>query len=68
MTALDGIVLILVGGGAVRGGFRGFTYEAATLAAWVLGIVALRLFFTPVANWLADGFASPGFAAVIAFA
>lgn len=68
MTALDGLVLILVGGGAVRGAFRGFTYEAATLAAWILGIVALRFFFTPVADWLTDSFASPGFAAVIAFA
>lgn len=68
MTALDGLVLILVGGGAVRGAFRGFTYEAATLAAWVIGVVALTLFFTPVAAWIADGFASPGFAAVLAFA
>lgn len=68
MTALDGLVLLLIGGGAVRGAFRGFTFEIATLIAWFAGVVALVLFFVPVADWFADGFGSQGFAAVVAFA
>ena len=40
MTALDIFVLLLLGGGALVGFVRGFTYEVISLAAWVVGIAA----------------------------
>ncbi len=67
MTFFDAIVLILVGGGAVRGAFRGFTYEILTLASWVIAIVALRLLFEPVAAAFESMLGSYGPAAIFAF-
>ena len=49
MTALDIFVLLLIGGGALVGFMRGFVHEMLSLAAWIAGIVALKLFHTPVA-------------------
>ena len=68
MTALDAIVLILVVGGAIRGGMRGFTYEVLTLLSWVFGVVALRLFHTPVTEFLAGIVGEGGAAPILAFA
>lgn len=48
LTALDVIVLVLVGGGVVLGFMRGFIGEILSLLAWVAAIVALKLFHTPV--------------------
>ena len=67
MTALDFLVLILVGGGAARGAFRGFTTEVLTLLSWVFGIVALRVFYAPVADWFADVMQPGALAAIAAF-
>lgn len=67
MTALDALVLILVGGGAIRGALRGFTYEAMTLLSWVIAVVALRLLHMQ-ATQLVSGLTGPGGgAAVLAF-
>lgn len=68
MTALDIIVLLLVGGGAVFGIVRGFVQETLSLIAWVLAIFAIRLFHAPVALWLGDWVGTSGGAAVLAFA
>ena len=66
-SALDIVVLILVGGGAVLGVLRGFVTEILSLFAWVAAIVAVKLFYPLVAAWLARPVGSPGGAAVLAF-
>lgn len=68
LTALDIIVLILVGGGAVSGAFKGFVFEVLSLVAWVLIVLALRLFHTPLTGMLARNIATYGGASVLAFA
>jgi membrane protein required for colicin V production len=67
MTALDIIVLLLVGGGLVFGFMRGFVTEVLSLLAWVAAIIALKFLHTPVSAFLGD-FVTPGGAAVLAFA
>lgn len=68
MTALDAIVLILVVGGAIRGGMRGFTYEVLTLLSWVFGVIALRLFHGTITEFLAGFVGEGGAAPILAFA
>ena len=68
MTALDIIVLLLVGGGLVRGGMRGFVGEMLSLAAWIVAIVFLRLLHTPVTDALEGAVGTRSGAAVLAFA
>ncbi|MFO1239759.1 MAG: CvpA family protein [Sphingomonadaceae bacterium] len=68
MTALDIIVLILVGGVGVRGLMRGFVAEAMSLVAWIAAIAAVKLLHTPVAAALAKPVGTQGGAAVLAFA
>lgn len=65
MTALDMMVLLSL---AVGGGFglmRGFTQEVFLLAAWVAGITAVKLFYTPVTVLLTAPVGSAGAAAVL---
>ncbi|MEM8696796.1 MAG: CvpA family protein [Pseudomonadota bacterium] len=68
MTALDAIVLILVGGGAIRGFMRGFTYEVMTLLSWLFGVIALRLFHGEATMFLGGFVGEGGAAPVLAFA
>lgn len=68
MTALDIFVLLLLGGGALVGFVRGFTYEVFSLLAWVAGIAALKLFHTPLAERLVDPVGTPAGASALAFA
>lgn len=68
MTALDAIVLILVGGGAIHGFMRGFTFEVMTLLSWLVGVIALRLFHGDVTGLLAGTVGSGGAAPILAFA
>ena len=68
MTALDIIVLLLVGGGAVFGFIKGFVSEALSLIAWVLAILAVKFFHTPVTEALIGPVGSGSGAAVLAFA
>lgn len=68
MTALDIFVLLLLGGGALVGFVRGFTYEVISLAAWVVGIAALKFFHTPLAERLVDSVGTPAGASALAFA
>ena len=52
LTALDILVVILVGAGLVFGFLRGFVAEILSLFAWFLAIFALSWFHTPVAELL----------------
>jgi membrane protein required for colicin V production len=68
MTALDIIVLLLVGGGLVLGWFKGFVGEVLSLAAWIVAIVFLKLFHTPATAALEGPVGTRSGAAVLAFA
>ena len=52
LTALDIIVILLVGAGLVFGFMRGFVAEILSLFAWILAIVALRYFHEPAVRLL----------------
>lgn len=67
-TALDIFVLLIVGGAAALGGWRGFVTEALALAAWVVAIFALKMVHAPVAAFLLDPVGSAPGAAIVAFA
>ncbi|HYI39582.1 MAG TPA: CvpA family protein [Allosphingosinicella sp.] len=68
MTALDVIVLLLVGWNLVRGAMKGFVCEVLSLAAIVVAIVALKLLHTPVTTALEGPVGTQSGAAVLAFA
>lgn len=69
LTALDIIVLLLVGGGLVFGFMRGFVTEILSLLAWVAAILALKLFHDPASAILTPsiGSGAPIAAFVIVF-
>lgn len=67
MTALDIIVLFLLGSGAVFGFMRGFVQEILSMIAWVLIIAAVRMFHAPATAALAEAVGSGSGAAVLAF-
>jgi membrane protein required for colicin V production len=67
MTALDIIVLFMLGSGAVFGALRGFVQEALSMIAWVLIILAVRMFHAPATAALAETVGSDSGAAVLAF-
>jgi membrane protein required for colicin V production len=66
-TALDILVILLVGAGLVFGWLRGFVAEILSLFAWFLAILALRLLHAPVASLLEGLVGTPSGAAVLAF-
>lgn len=66
-TALDILVLLLVGGAGVLGGIRGFVTESLSLLAWVVAIFALKFAHAPVANWLLGPVGSSPGASIVAF-
>jgi len=67
LTAMDIIVLLLIGGGAVMGFMRGFVMEVLSLFAWAAAIFALKLLHGPVANLLVHVVKSPSGASVLSF-
>ncbi len=67
MTALDIIVLFLLGGGAVFGFMRGFVQEALSLFAWIMIIVAVRILHGPATTILSESVGTESGAAVLAF-
>ena len=67
MSALDIFVVVLLGGGAMIGFVRGLVHEVLSLLAWVVGIVALRLFHSPVSEALTGAVGTPTAGAVLAF-
>jgi membrane protein required for colicin V production len=68
LTALDIIVILLVGAGAVFGWLRGFVSELLSLFAWFLAIVAVRYLHEPVSGALAGPVGTESGASVLAFA
>lgn len=52
LTALDILVIVLVGAGAVFGFLRGFVFELLSLFAWILAVLALSYFHAPVSDLL----------------
>ena len=67
LTAVDIIVLLLVGGGAVLGVLRGFVTEVISLFAWVAAVVALKFFFEPTTDFLMGWIGTEAGAAILAF-
>ena len=67
MTALDIIVLFLLGGGAIFGFLRGFVHEALSLIAWIMVIVAVRLLHGPATAIMSECVGTESGAAVLAF-
>jgi membrane protein required for colicin V production len=68
LTALDIIVVLLVGAGFIFGWLRGFVFEILSLFAWFLAIVALRYLHEPVQGLLLGLVGTVSGAAVLAFA
>ncbi|TPG43208.1 CvpA family protein [Sphingomonas koreensis] len=68
LTALDIVVVLLVGGGAVLGWLRGFVTEVLSLMAFVFVIFAVKLFHTPLSHALLGTIGTAAGAAVLAFA
>lgn len=67
MTALDIIVLFLIGAGAIFGFMRGFVQEALSLIAWILIIAMIRLVHAPLSGMFAGPVGTDAGAAVLAF-
>ena len=68
LTALDIIVLLLVGGAALLGARRGFVAEVLSMFAWVAIVAMLKLFHVALAAKLSGTVGTPSGAAVAAFA
>ena len=68
MTALDIAVLLLIGGLAIRGFLAGFVTESLSLGALIAGMVAVRLFHSPVTSMLTGLIGTEYGAALLAFA
>ncbi|HET9429092.1 MAG TPA: CvpA family protein [Allosphingosinicella sp.] len=68
MSALDIIVILLVGAGLVFGFLRGFVFEILSLLAWFMAIIALRYFHEPVRDLLVGPVGTVAGASVLAFA
>ncbi len=67
MTGFDWIVLFLIGVGAVSGFWRGFVHEVLSLAAWIVTLIVIHAFHTPVSTLLSRYLDSPVSASVLAF-
>ena len=67
MSALDIFVIVLLGGGAMIGFVRGLVHEVFSLLAWVVAIVVLRLFHSPVSEALTGAVGTATAGAVLAF-
>ncbi|MFW2852340.1 CvpA family protein [Sphingomonas sp. TX0543] len=68
LNAVDILVLLAVGGGALLGIKRGFVTEVLALFAWVAMIFALKFFHLPLAKVLTGVIGTQSGAAVLAFA
>ena len=67
LTALDIAVLVLICGGAILGGLRGFVTEVLSLFAWAAAIFALKLVHAPATALLTPYTHNASGAAVLAF-
>lgn len=64
---MDYAVLLICGGLAALGVIRGFVAEILSLAAWVAGALAVKVFYDPAAALIATRVTTPGGAAVLAY-
>jgi membrane protein required for colicin V production len=67
MTALDIVVMLMIGIAAVLGVLRGFVTEILSLIAWVAGVAALRLFYAPGAELAGELTGTETGGAILAF-
>lgn len=67
LTALDIIVLVLIGGAAAWGAWRGFVTEVLSLIAWLFIVLALSVLHGPVTGMLTGMIGTEAGAAVLAF-
>ncbi|MCJ7420634.1 CvpA family protein [Sphingomicrobium astaxanthinifaciens] len=67
MTALDILILILLGGGALLGFVRGFVQEVFSLGAWVAAVLAVKFGHAPASALLAPHMDSESGIMVAAF-
>jgi membrane protein required for colicin V production len=67
LTALDILVLLMIGVGALFGWLRGFVHEMLSLFAWFLAIMALRYLHGPVRDLLTGVVGTVSGASVLAF-
>lgn len=67
MSALDILMMLALGGCAIFGFMRGFVQETLSLLAWVLAVVAVRLFLAPVADLIGVWLGTSGGASILAF-
>lgn len=67
LTGLDIIVLLAIGGAAILGFLRGFVTEVLALVAWLLIVLALKLFHTPLAETLSGPVGTAQGGAVLSF-
>ena len=67
MTAMDIIVILLIGGNGVIGFRRGLVCEALSMVALAAAMVAVRIFHAPVADMLGPFVGTVGGGAVLAF-
>lgn len=67
MTALDIVVMLMIGLAALLGVMRGFVTEILSLIAWVAGVAALRLFYEPGAALAASVTGTETGGAILAF-
>jgi membrane protein required for colicin V production len=68
LTAIDILVLLAVGGGAMLGFSRGFVKEVVSLAAWIVAIAAVKTIHSPISALLVGPVGTEAGAAVLAFA
>lgn len=68
LTALDVLVLLAVGSGAVLGFMRGFVKESVALLAWIVAIAAVRVGHGTVTSTLTGPVGTSAGAAVLSFA
>jgi membrane protein required for colicin V production len=67
MSALDIFVILLLGGAAIIGFVRGFAHEVLALFAWIVAILALKLFHTSLQHVLAGPVGNEAGASAVAF-
>ena len=68
MTAMDIMVLLLIGGNGLLGFGRGFVSEALSMVALALAIIAVRLFHAPATSLLTGIIGTEGGAATLSLA
>ncbi len=68
LSGLDVAVLLVMGIAAVLGFMRGFVQELTSLAAWVIGVMAVKVLHGPVTEMLIKPVGSEAGGAVLALA